>query len=221
MSSGCQGPNSARRPRISARPAVGSDRNEWGADARDDDGRCRDGSRSGDRCGDGSNRGRRGRDVTGVTVAVTAGVLRAVVSVVADRRAIHLYLDARCCDWRDCGALARRAPARRSASRNGGHRRSRCRGDHHAVARTERCRPELACPHRTASAGVSRLTKTVRPPSTMLIHAAVDRGHLHLALDDLHRAAMLSTTTVKVVPFTTAASIGVSTAKCGMPVCLP
>jgi hypothetical protein len=28
-----------------------------------------------------------------------------------------------------------------------------------------------------------------------------------------------STTTVKVVPLTTAASIGVSTAKCGMPVC--
>jgi hypothetical protein len=67
--------------------------------------------------------------------------------------------------------------------------------------------------------GLTRSTKTVRPPSTIRLIAPSVVETWTTPWITWTALRSFSTTTVKVVPLTTAASIGVSTAKCGTPVC--
>jgi len=67
--------------------------------------------------------------------------------------------------------------------------------------------------------GLLRLTKIVRPPSTMRFMPPSSAVTSTLPSITCTALRSPSTTTVKVVPLTTAASIGVSTVKWGIPVC--
>jgi hypothetical protein len=69
------------------------------------------------------------------------------------------------------------------------------------------------------SLGIACSMKTVRPPSTILVMPPSNAETCTMPWITWTALRCWSTTTVKVVPLTTAASIGVSTAKCGIPVC--